>query len=354
MKKGLKVFLIVIAIILGVAIIGFVVFFGILTIKEWKPADVEKVEVSKGTEEAKQGEAFDVLTFNTGYGALSSDQDCYFDGGETVIPENKELIERNIAGMANIIKEENAKINLLQEVDIDAKRSYHIDQKKFFEDTLGKDSMFACNFNVWYVPFHKGMGNVNAGLVTMTDLKTSDAERLSLPNPWSWPTRTCNLKRCLLVSRHPIANSDKELVIVNLHLEAYDSGEGKIAQTKMLGEVLSKEYAKGNYVIAGGDFNQVFEPVEKAIPFTEDTIANKKWTPGTIMNSDLPQGFSFAVSDNGPTCRLDDTALKDTTQKYIIDGFIVSDNVVVNKVENLQKGFEFTDHNPVKLNVTLK
>jgi len=45
-------------------------------------------------------------------------------------------------------------------------------------------------------------------------------------------------------------------VLVNLHLEAYDSGEGKIAQTKLLVEFLEQEYAKGNYVIAGGDFNQ--------------------------------------------------------------------------------------------------
>ena len=47
-------------------------------------------------------------------------------------------------------------------------------------------------------------------------------------------------------------------MLVNLHLEAYDSGEGKIAQTKLLVEFLEQEYAKGNYVIAGGDFNQTF------------------------------------------------------------------------------------------------
>ena len=43
-------------------------------------------------------------------------------------------------------------------------------------------------------------------------------------------------------------------MVFNLHLEAYDNGEGKIAQSKKLADVLSQEYAKGNYVIAGGDF----------------------------------------------------------------------------------------------------
>ena len=38
------------------------------------------------------------------------------------------------------------------------------------------------------------------------------------------------------------------LVAVNLHLEAYDDGEGKAAQTAMLFDILEEEYAKGNYV----------------------------------------------------------------------------------------------------------
>lgn len=45
---------------------------------------------------------------------------------------------------------------------------------------------------------------------------------------------------------------------MNLHLEAYDDGEGKEAQTAMLLQILQEEYVKGNYVIAGGDFNQSF------------------------------------------------------------------------------------------------
>lgn len=354
MNKTVKVVLIVLACIVGAAIIAVGGFLAIYSVKEWKPEDVEKVGMSEGQNDLNQGDTFNVLTFNTGYGALSSDQDCYFDGGETVVPDSEDIIERNVTGIENILKEENAEVNLLQEVDVDAKRSYFMNQRERFEKILNMGGMFACNFNVFYVPFQKGMGKVNAGILTMTNYKVSDAERIALPNPWSWPLRTCNLKRCLLVSRLPIANSDKELVVVNLHLEAYDSGEGKIAQTKMLADILAEEYAKGNYVIAGGDFNQTFEPVANSIPLTEDTIKNEKWAPGQINNSDLPAGFSFAVSDNCPTCRLDDTALKDTTQKYIIDGFIVSDNVKVNSVTNLDKGFEFSDHNPVKLNVTLQ
>ena len=37
-----------------------------------------------------------------------------------------------------------------------------------------------------------------------------------------------------------------------------------------------EEYEKGNYVVAGGDFNQTFEPVANSFPLTEDTKKNNK------------------------------------------------------------------------------
>ncbi|HCC38245.1 MAG TPA: endonuclease/exonuclease/phosphatase, partial [Treponema sp.] len=46
--------------------------------------------------------------------------------------------------------------------------------------------------------------------------------------------------------------------MVNLHLDAYESSGGREAQTQMLLDFLYREYAKGNYCIAGGDFNQSF------------------------------------------------------------------------------------------------
>ena len=65
----------------------------------------------------------------------------------------------------------------------------------------------------------------------------------------------------------------------------------------MLADILSQEYEKGNYVIAGGDFNQTFQGVDKY------PVTNKEdWTPGIIGDSDLPDHFSFAIDDSYPTC----------------------------------------------------
>lgn len=68
-------------------------------------------------------------------------------------------------------------------------------------------------------------------------------------------TKFTDLDRCFTISYVPVDNG-KTLALVALHLSAYDEG-GKIRQKQleMLNEVLLSEYEKGNYVIAGGDFN---------------------------------------------------------------------------------------------------
>lgn len=81
----------------------------------------------------------------------------------------------------------------------------------------------------------------------------------------------------MLETRIPIEGTDKELVLINFHLEAYDSGEGKIIQSRMLEDKLQEEYKAGNYVIAGGDFNQQFEGVD-----TYEIHDTDSWVPGTV------------------------------------------------------------------------
>lgn len=71
-----------------------------------------------------------------------------------------------------------------------------------------------------------------------------------------------------MVDRLPLEGMDKELVIINLHLEAYDDGEGK---AEMMRGIMEEELAKGNYVIAGGDFNQTFSSTDSSrFPLQED------------------------------------------------------------------------------------
>ena len=64
------------------------------------------------------------------------------------------------------------------------------------------------------------------------------------------------------------------------------------------------------------------------------------------------------MDNTHPTCRSLDKPYagsdKDTFQYYMIDGFIVSDNITVLSCETLNYGFKNTDHNPVYMQFKLK
>ena len=246
-------------------------------------------------------------------------------------------------------------IVFIQEVDKNSSRSEHVDEYEFLQSSIhGFNSVFANNFKVSFLPYPiPPIGKVDSGVATFSSYPIVDAERIQLPIPFSWPVSMINLKRCLLVSRVEIEGTDKQLVLVNLHLEAYDDGEGKIAQTKMLAEFLNTEAEKGNYVIAGGDFNQIFSTADtSAYPAQEG-----KWAAGEIDVTQIDGEWQFLMDSSVPSCRSLDQAYenadKDTFQYYLIDGFIVSDNITVESCENQNLGFKVSDHNPVVLKITL-
>jgi endonuclease/exonuclease/phosphatase family metal-dependent hydrolase len=355
--KLLKKIVKCIGILLLVVILLGVAFFASLMILEYKPADSEPAEQTwtvSETEVPAIGQTLTVMTWNTGYGALGDNADFFMDGGTMVNTADKERVQQNIEGIRSEIEEISPDVVFLQEADRNSTRSHHTDMVDELANAYGGNTAFAPNFKTWFLPYPwPPIGKVYSGVGTMSDLTLESSVRLSLPCPYSWPVSMVNLKRCLLVSRVPIDGSDRELVLVNLHLEAYDSGEGKIEQTKMLRTVLQEEVDKGNYVIAGGDFNQIFSNIDvSAYPVYEGT-----WQPGYIDVEDFGEDLSFYTDSSSPTCRSLDKvyagADHDTFQYYVLDGFIVSSNLTVESVETRNLDFVNSDHNPVVIRVTL-
>ena len=152
----------------------------------------------------------------------------------------------------------------------------------------------------------------------------------------------------------PLADSDKALVLINLHLEAYDNGEGKAKQTAQLVKLLNEEYEKGNYVIAGGDFNSMLPDVNPDLYPLKET---EHFMPADIDASILPEGWQYVTDDSVPTSRLlnhpYDAENLDNNQFYVIDGFILSPNVTLHQVETVDYQFAWSDHNPVRIQVEL-
>ena len=365
MKTGKKV-LIGIGIFLGVIVLAAVGLVGWLTVREYKPADVENVDVGTWRDHVNQlssgeslprptvGDSLTILSQNTGYCGLGAGSDFFMDGGRDVAPTAEQALT-NQEGLVQQFLAQNADVYFLQEVDTDSGRTGSKDQSAYYQMILDSySSSHALNYSCDFVPFPwPPIGKVHSGLQTLSRFDVAAAQRIALPCPFSWPVSAANLKRCLLVSYVPLEGTDKQLVLVNLHLEAYDDGEGKAAQTKMLMDFLTNEYEKGNYVIAGGDFNQTFPGALDAFPIQNPEL----WTPGVLENDILPEGWRFACDLSTPSCRLLNHPYDpnpDGNQFYVIDGFILSPNVALDSVETLNMQFEYTDHNPVLIGVTLK
>ena len=335
-------------------VVGLVI---VLSVTEYKPKDREEISISgMPSRTLHTDEAFSILSWNNGYGALGDNADFFMDGGSHVYTADKDRVQENMKTIQQVIKEVAPNILFIQEADLRSDRSYSINEYEALASQFGQfTSAFAYNFNVLFLPYPlPPIGHVESGLGLFSSYAAEEAYRIQLPVPFSWPMRMANLKRALLVERIPVEDSSKELVLVDLHLEAYDDGEGKTAQTKMLRELLQQEFEKGNYVIAGGDFNQIFSSAN------DGTYAVKEglWAPGEIDIADFTGDWQFLMDTSVPSCRSLDQpyegADRDSFQYYVIDGFIVSSNVEVLSFQTLDQGFIASDHIPVYLEVKLK
>ena len=357
MKKVLKG----IGIVVAVIVVVVAVFIAVLTITEYKPEAEENAEIyssGQAKEKIYKGSNLTIMSWNIGFAAQGADTDCFLDGGTMVIQTDEEGVNANLSAISETISSYNPDMMLLQEVDKDSKRSHNIDQYAYLQgEFAGYSNSFALNYSTLYVPypFPTTYGKVNAGLATFTKVTPESSTRISLPCSFSWPMSTVNLKRCLLVDRIKIEGTEKELVIVNLHLEAYDDGEGKAAQTKQLCELLQSEYDKGNYVIAAGDFNQTFSNCDTSAYPTIDV----PWQPPVVDVTEFGDDFTLMMDNSVPTCRSLDKVYTGADhdasafQYYMIDGIIASDNITVNELKTIDTDFAYSDHNPIIMSITL-
>ncbi len=349
--KGLfKTFLLLLLAVL-LAAGAFIVY---LSLTEYKPEAEEELNIEKSDEKADSaGQEIKILSFNIGYGGLGKEADFVLDGGSSNgRPESRELFDEYFGAVHEFLKSGEYDAFLLQEVDKNSTRSYKTDEIAALKGDLSPQSLvFANNYLCPFVPFPwPPIGKVDSGLLTMTGFDIIRAERKALPNPFSWPLRLANLKRAVLVSYISVEGSDKQLCLINLHLEAYTAEEGRREQQELLLEIMREEYEKGNWVIAGGDFNQSFPGTRETFP-----IINEGWVPGELDEKELGEKFSYVFDAKTPTCRLlNEPYNKETAQHFIIDGFIISDNVELKSIKTHDLGFEFSDHNPVEIVVRLK
>ena len=357
----------------------FLLFVLTLQVFEYTPADEIPLTIDSSELLTEQAIELDtlikVMTFNIGYASLSATEDFAMDGGTKGRMDSLAEVEANLSGIHQILNDYPMDIYLLQEVDQGSDRSYQTKQVSFFQNQIGFHSTYAYNYRSIFVPFplnpRQMMGQVNSGVLSLFQSHILEAKRIQLPGAFDWPLRLANLKRCIVVHRLPIANSTKQLIVINVHLSAYDDGSMRLQEMAKLQEIMLIESQLDNYVVVGGDFNQSFPGSFTKTVSTLDNSITYQYSPFELKQPDFWQafglddlwfmehGFQFGVMENFalPTCRLlhqaYDKENPENNQYYYIDGFIVSANVQIENVEVINQNFEYSDHNPVVMSFKL-
>ena len=307
--------------------------------------------------ELQPGTAYRILSYNIGFGAYESDYGFFMDGGTESWAWSKERLDANLKSIAGFLSEQNADLTIVQEVDFDATRTYHFDEREYLRSALSsQDSVFAQNFDSPFLcyPFTQPHGFARAGLMSFSAFPMEDAaQRIELPVE-NGAMKILDLDRCYCKCRIPAGAG--ELVLYNFHLSAYTS-DGSIAteQLKLLLEDMEKEYAAGSFCIAAGDFNKDLLG-DSSVYFGK---ADKEYTWAQPFPSELLDGVPvrlIAPLDEQapvPSCRNADGPYHDGQFVLTIDGFLVSDNVSVVSSEVIDTGFAWSDHNPVAMRFVL-
>ena len=344
-----------------------VYFFGVLlygTFTDYQPQSVLPAEIAAhAAGKTVKDSVVSLMIWNLGYAGLGAEADFFYQGGGfftsrgRMVRPPKALVEQYFAGTTAAVNLYQADFYLFQEVDYASKRSYYLNQFAAMQQKVpGFFAAYFPNYRAKRVPLPllepwNAYGAVNSGLATYAKFEPTESKRLQLPGKFGWPKSLFMLDRCLGFTRYK-TRFGKDLVVINIHNEAFDKGGIKRQQEEFLRDLALQEYQKGNFVIAGGDWNT-------CPPFLPHDVFMKGKAPkgeeGQNMNPALfPADWHWIYDPTVPTNRNNDQPYQaKKTFVTLIDYFLVSPNVKVRKVKGISQEFRFSDHQAVWMEVEL-
>lgn len=339
--------------------------------------ELQVEEISQNTEagnELTTEKNYSALTYNIGFGAYTPDFSFFMDGGKSSWAKSKDSVKETIKGAGELVASKDPDFALVQEIDLDATRSYHVNEYSILKENIpAYNCVFAQNYDSAFLfyPFTQPHGKSKAGLALFSKYPITGSMRRSFPISTSF-TKFFDLDRCYSISRVPVDNG-KELVIFELHMSAYGNSDAiREGQIRMLSEDMQKEYEAGNYVICGGDFNHDLKAADTQSKASdadnntqtgsEDSAEPESWAY-PFPRSELPEHFSFCLDQLSEDEKnnlwnsarnADMEYVPGATYTVTLDGFIISDNVECTKYENVNTGYSYSDHDPVYMEFQLK
>lgn len=256
----------------GLLLIGVALVIGsdLLVVQYKRPTPALRYTML-GAQPAPPKDTLRIMTWNIKFGGGRIDFffDCYGDR----VWMTAEEVKTHLTGLLRKIRQFQPDILLIQELDIDSKRSAYIDMLKYIADSSGLP--YAAYGSQWHVryPPSRGLGRINSGSAIFSRWPIDTAYRLPLPlvEAYPWWYRLFYLRRNLLVAHIPLPNLSN-FWVVNTHLEAYvpEPDSTRYFQIQIFQKLLDSLTQAGAVWVAGGDLNTVPPGTRKLKDFDDN------------------------------------------------------------------------------------
>lgn len=301
-----------IAMLLISAVIVVTAFACYLYFSAYSPEKTEAVnDIKNGVAQNSLNSTVRLLSFNTGYGSLSQNHDF----NDLRADSTKEVIA-NTAAISEIVRLSGADIIALQEVDINSKRSYFLNQREIYGEVLPYSTAFCyksrAEFNLKY------LGKLNTGLFVAAKAEILNAQRISVSENNSLFKKINGEQNGVLVTNFKVEGFEKELSLINANI--------KKEEVDTLIKMANEQEIMGRAVIMCVSIKGEKKEVEKSF---EDS------------------GYKVS-SDGADTERsLLKPYVKGENKTFISDFFVYSKNINLSHIETVDGEFRFSNHNPI-------
>lgn len=233
-----------------VFVFAFIVFYFWASSSNWDSDKYNQIKLF--TEKPSlASDTLSVMTYNIGW----------LSGMTNNLPVHREesLYAENLRTATAFLKRIHPSIIGFQEIDVFAKRSFFYNEP----DSLGihldyLNGCLAVNWDKKHVPFpywplKYHFGKLISGQYVMSDLTILNNEFVTLPKPISAPFYYNAFYLDRLIQKTWLKTSKGDLLVMNVHLEAFDPETRKVHVDLVIEEYL--KYAGDLPVLLIGDFN---------------------------------------------------------------------------------------------------
>ncbi len=315
-----------------------VVFFLYSSSSAYNPADYYQVKEYNIIENRVDRDTFKIMTFNIGY----------LSGMTNNLAEQREekFFNENLNTAVRVLNIESPDVIGFQEIDYNSARSFWVNQM----DEIATKCKYpygyqSVNWDKRYVPFpywpiRHHFGQILSGQSILSDFPIEQTETFVLDKPGSRSSITNAFYIDRLVQKAVLNLDSGQLMILNLHLEAFDQ-ETRVAQAKVVRKMydsLSTEMP----VLLIGDFNSTVPGgpyLSEAIEIIMGSDDIESAVRLEQYNSNPEQYFTFSSG----------------TPEYMID-FIFYNPSRIEKISSrvVSEMGEASDHLPVVMEFLVK